>query len=68
MVAPVVDYPLEEFQKVLAVNVVGPFLVAKHALKVMRDGGSLIINSSVVGLTSDARIGPRKSRSKFSGL
>src|SRR4051794_13124484 len=53
VVAPVVDYPLDEFQRVLAVNVVGPFLVAKHALAAMRDGGSLIINSSVVGLTSD---------------
>ena len=30
--------------------------VAKHALKVMRGGGSLILNSSVVGLTSDAQI------------
>jgi NAD(P)-dependent dehydrogenase (short-subunit alcohol dehydrogenase family) len=56
VVAPVVDYPEEEFERVLAVNVVGPFLVAKHALAVMRDGGSLIINSSVVGLTSDAGI------------
>jgi NAD(P)-dependent dehydrogenase (short-subunit alcohol dehydrogenase family) len=36
--------------------VLGSFLVAKHALGVMRRGGSLIINSSVVGLTSDARI------------
>jgi NAD(P)-dependent dehydrogenase (short-subunit alcohol dehydrogenase family) len=56
VVAPVTDYPLEEFQRVLQVNVVGPFLVAQHALRRMRDGGSLIINSSVVGLTSDARI------------
>src|SRR5262249_48687078 len=56
VVARVVDYPEDEFARVLAVNVVGPFLVAKHALAVMRDGGSLIINSSVVGLTSDAGI------------
>src|SRR5690349_10996125 len=56
VVAPVVDYPEDEFARVMAVNVLGPFLVAKHALAVMRDGGSLIINSSVVGLTSDAGI------------
>ena len=34
----------------------GPFHVAKHALKAMRPGGSLVLNSSVVGLTSDAGI------------
>ena len=55
-VAPVVDYPVDVFERVLAVNVIGSFLVSKHALSVMRDGGSLIINSSVVGLTSDAGI------------
>ena len=40
----------------MAVNVKGSFLVAKHALPVMRDGGSLIFNSSVVGLFADAGI------------
>jgi NAD(P)-dependent dehydrogenase (short-subunit alcohol dehydrogenase family) len=51
-VAPVAEYPIDVFQRVLTVNVVGSMLVAKHALQVMRPGGSLIINSSVVGLTS----------------
>jgi NAD(P)-dependent dehydrogenase (short-subunit alcohol dehydrogenase family) len=51
------DYPVDVFERVIAVNVTGSFLVAKHALKVMRPRGSLIINSSVVGLTSDAAIG-----------
>ncbi len=55
-VAPVVDYPDDVFERVLAVNVRGPFHVAKHALAVMRTHGSLIFNSSVVGLTSDAGI------------
>ena len=41
----------------MSVNVIGAFLVAKHALAVMEEGGSLIINSSVVGLTSDRGIG-----------
>jgi NAD(P)-dependent dehydrogenase (short-subunit alcohol dehydrogenase family) len=53
---PIVDYPEDVFDHVLAVNVKGSFLVAKHALAVMRDGGSLIFNSSVVGLLSDAGI------------
>jgi NAD(P)-dependent dehydrogenase (short-subunit alcohol dehydrogenase family) len=50
--APVVDFPQETFERVLAVNVLGPFLLAKHALAAMRDGGSFIITSSVVGVTS----------------
>jgi NAD(P)-dependent dehydrogenase (short-subunit alcohol dehydrogenase family) len=56
VVAPVTDYPLDVFERVMAVNVVGSFLVAQHALRVMEPGGSLIINSSVVGLTSDQGI------------
>src|SRR3954471_10137073 len=56
VVAPVVDYPEDEFARVMAVNVLGVFHVAKHALAAMRDGGSLIVNSSVVGLTSEAGI------------
>jgi NAD(P)-dependent dehydrogenase (short-subunit alcohol dehydrogenase family) len=53
---PIVDYPEDVFDHVMAVNVRGSFLVAKHALAVMRHGGSLIFNSSVVGLLSDAGI------------
>jgi NAD(P)-dependent dehydrogenase (short-subunit alcohol dehydrogenase family) len=56
VVAPVTEYPQDVFERVMAVNVLGPFLLAKHALPKMRRGGSLIINSSVVGLTSDAGI------------
>jgi NAD(P)-dependent dehydrogenase (short-subunit alcohol dehydrogenase family) len=56
VVAPVTEYPQEVFERVMAVNVLGPFLVAKHALPRMGRGGSLIINSSVVGLTADAGI------------
>jgi NAD(P)-dependent dehydrogenase (short-subunit alcohol dehydrogenase family) len=54
--APIVEYPDDVFDRVMAVNVRGSFLLAKHALRVMRDGGSLIFNSSVVGLMSDATI------------
>ena len=54
--APIVDYPEDVFDRVMAVNVRGSFLLAKHALAVMRDGGSMIFNSSVVGLMSDATI------------
>jgi NAD(P)-dependent dehydrogenase (short-subunit alcohol dehydrogenase family) len=56
-VAPLSEYPEDEFDRVMRVNVRGPFLLAKHTLAAMRDGGSLILNSSVVGLTSDPGIG-----------
>jgi NAD(P)-dependent dehydrogenase (short-subunit alcohol dehydrogenase family) len=55
-IAPVTEYPVAEFERVLAVNVLGSFLLAKYALAAMERGGSLIINSSVVGLTSDPGI------------
>ncbi|WP_027007820.1 SDR family NAD(P)-dependent oxidoreductase [Conexibacter woesei] len=53
---PITGYDTTTFDRVLAVNVRGPFLLAKHALAAMRDGGSMIITSSVVGLTSDPGI------------
>jgi NAD(P)-dependent dehydrogenase (short-subunit alcohol dehydrogenase family) len=55
-IAALVDYPEAEFQRVLLVHVVGAFHVLKHGIPAMRDGGSVIINSSVVGLTADPGI------------
>jgi NAD(P)-dependent dehydrogenase (short-subunit alcohol dehydrogenase family) len=52
-VAPVADYPEDIFDKVLAVNVKGAVLVAKHALPHMNAGGSVIITSSIVGVRGD---------------
>jgi NAD(P)-dependent dehydrogenase (short-subunit alcohol dehydrogenase family) len=54
--APVADYPDDVFDRVLAVHVRGAFLICKHTLPVLPAGGSVIINSSVVGLTSDPGI------------
>jgi NAD(P)-dependent dehydrogenase (short-subunit alcohol dehydrogenase family) len=56
VIAPVAEYPEDVFDHVMVVNVRGAFLLARHALAAMRDGGSLILNSSVVGLTSDPGI------------
>jgi NAD(P)-dependent dehydrogenase (short-subunit alcohol dehydrogenase family) len=55
-ITPIVSYPTEVFSRVLAVHVLGAFLVLKHALPVVVDGGSVVITSSVVGLTSGAGI------------
>ena len=48
-VIPVTDYPEDAFDAVLAVHVRGAFLACKYGLPHMRDGGSIIITSSVVG-------------------
>jgi NAD(P)-dependent dehydrogenase (short-subunit alcohol dehydrogenase family) len=55
-IAPITDYPADVFRRVLDVHVLGAFFLLKHGLPGLRDGGSVIINSSVVGLTSDAGI------------
>jgi NAD(P)-dependent dehydrogenase (short-subunit alcohol dehydrogenase family) len=55
-IAPLTDYPDADFRRVLEVHVVGAFHVLKYALPAIRDGGSVIINSSVVGLTADPGI------------
>jgi NAD(P)-dependent dehydrogenase (short-subunit alcohol dehydrogenase family) len=55
-IAALTDYPDADFRRVLEVHVVGAFHLIKYALPQMRDGGSVIINSSVVGLTADPGI------------
>ncbi|MCO5100531.1 MAG: SDR family oxidoreductase [Burkholderiaceae bacterium] len=53
VIVPVVDYPDEVFDSVLAVHVRGAFLACKHGLPAMRDGASLVICSSVAGMRGD---------------
>jgi NAD(P)-dependent dehydrogenase (short-subunit alcohol dehydrogenase family) len=53
LVAPVTEYPEDVFDAVLAVHIKGAFLCAKHAVPQMNDGGSIIITSSVAGVTGD---------------
>jgi NAD(P)-dependent dehydrogenase (short-subunit alcohol dehydrogenase family) len=52
-VAPIADFPVDVFDAVYAVHVRGAFLVAKHGAPRMRDGGSVIITSSVAGVRGD---------------
>lgn len=49
-VAPVAEYPREEFARVLEVHVLGAFLVAKHAVPLLTEAGSIVVCSSTVGL------------------
>lgn len=50
--APIVDYPLEAFDQVMAVNVRGVFLGLKYAIPALKKRvcGSIIITSSIGGI------------------
>ncbi|MFM9853275.1 MAG: SDR family NAD(P)-dependent oxidoreductase [Sphingomonadaceae bacterium] len=60
------DLTPEEWTEILRVNLIGPWLIAKHAGKAMADagnGGSIIMTASVAGIRSGAG-GPAYSASK----
>ena len=50
--SPITDYPIDEFDRVMAVNVRGVWLGIKYAVPVMRarGGGSIVITSSTAGI------------------
>ena len=49
---PITEMPLEDFERIMAVNVRGVFLGIKHALPFMKHhgGGSIVNSSSICGL------------------
>ncbi|AIO72906.1 SDR family NAD(P)-dependent oxidoreductase [Burkholderia multivorans] len=51
-IVPLVEYTLEDFQRVIHVNVLGVFLGLKYTIPVMQKqgGGSIIVTSSIGGL------------------
>jgi NAD(P)-dependent dehydrogenase (short-subunit alcohol dehydrogenase family) len=53
---PIADYPEDAFDQTLAVHVRGAFLLCKHAVPHLTAGASIIITSSVVGLTAAPHI------------
>jgi NAD(P)-dependent dehydrogenase (short-subunit alcohol dehydrogenase family) len=53
---PIADYPEDAFDQTLAVHVRGAFLLCKHAVPHLASGASIIITSSVVGLTAAPHI------------
>ncbi len=57
-VSSIVDYPVEMFDQVMAVNVRGVWLGLKYVIPVMArgGGGSIVITSSVAGLRGVPRI------------
>ncbi|HEX8642536.1 MAG TPA: SDR family oxidoreductase [Allosphingosinicella sp.] len=63
--ASIFEQSPEDWQEILRVNLVGPWLAIKHAAPVMKEGGggSLICTASVAGLRAGAG-GPAYSASK----
>ncbi|WP_454917003.1 SDR family NAD(P)-dependent oxidoreductase [Xanthobacter sediminis] len=51
-ISPLVDYPIDAFDQVIAVNVRGVWLSLRYAMPVMQrnGGGSIVITSSIAGL------------------
>ena len=58
LVAPITDTPLDQFDRVMAVNVRGVFLGLKHGLPLMQQqgSGSILITSSVAGFKGAAHL------------
>jgi NAD(P)-dependent dehydrogenase (short-subunit alcohol dehydrogenase family) len=59
------DQSVEDWQKILQVNLIGPFLAIKHAAPLIKErgGGSIICTASVAGIRAGAG-GPAYSASK----
>lgn len=55
-VAPIEDYPSDEFARTLQVHALGAFHMIKHTSPHLGEGASIIITSSVVGLMGFAGI------------
>jgi NAD(P)-dependent dehydrogenase (short-subunit alcohol dehydrogenase family) len=53
---PIAQYPEDAFDQTLAVHVKGAFLLCKHSVPHLASGASIIITSSVVGLTAAPHI------------
>lgn len=49
---PITEFPEDIFDRVMAVNVRGSFLACKYGLPRMENGGSIIITSSIMGVTA----------------
>ena len=61
--ASIFEQSVDDWNEILRVNLIGPFLAIKHAAPAMTGGGSIICTASVAGLRSGAG-GPAYSASK----
>jgi len=51
---PLIDTTLEDWNRVIGVNLTGPFIVAKQAVRRMPSGGVLVFHASMSGLVATA--------------
>jgi len=66
---PLEDYPDEEFERVMTVNVTSVFYTMKYGEPLMCDGGSIVLTSSVAGfIGSGVSIGYSASKHAVIGL
>ena len=57
LTSPVAQLELEDWRRVLDVNLTGAFLVGREAARALPDGGNLVFIASVAGLTGDPFFG-----------
>jgi NAD(P)-dependent dehydrogenase (short-subunit alcohol dehydrogenase family) len=55
--SPVAELELEDWSKILDVNLTGAFLVGREAARTLPDGGNVVFIASVAGLTGDPFFG-----------
>ncbi len=55
--APIADMPFERWRRVLAVNLDGAFLTLRAGLRLVHDGGAIVVTASAAGLKADAGVG-----------
>jgi 2-keto-3-deoxy-L-fuconate dehydrogenase len=55
--ASIADMPFESWRRVLAVNLDGAFLTVRAGLRLVRDGGAIVVTASASGLKADAGVG-----------
>ncbi len=56
--APIGVLPVEEFDKVMSINVRGVFLGLSHAIPAMNAGGAIVLTSSTLGFTGTSGLSP----------
>jgi len=67
--ASVADFPEDVFDDVMDINVRGTFLTLKHAIPHMRDGGSIVVTSSIMGVrTRPGTVGYITSKHALIGM
>lgn len=58
------DLAMDEWQRIINVNLTGTYVVAKHVLEQMPDGGRLVLLASVAARTGGVKSGPAYAASK----